>query len=151
MVVSVRAFEPSDVEDILRIYQSFGVWFEDIGVNRDFIISSTERPDFRLLVAQDGGGVIGFVGCLYYTSVRRGELGPIGVDLSRQGEGVGSILMDAIMGFLNEAKISKVIVKVKASNQNAINFFLSRGLFFEAYLRGYTKKGEDIVQMSNVT
>jgi len=147
MAVRVRPFEHSDVDDIVRLYRSSGEWFEEIGVNRDFIVASSQRPDFRYMVAVDGREVVGFIGALYFKAVGRAELGPVGVDESRRGSGVGKALADAMLGFLGENGVRLVTVKVKARNGRAQRFFLSQGFAYEAYLRGYTLDGGDVVQM----
>ncbi|MFH1055499.1 MAG: GNAT family N-acetyltransferase [Candidatus Altiarchaeota archaeon] len=148
MQPKVRFFEHSDADGVVGIYQKFGTWFEDIGVNREFILSSAARPDFRFLVAEVDGTLLGFIGCLYQTAVGRAELGPLGVDEAYQGYGIGSALREAMFRFLKENGIRRVFVKVKANNSKAVNFFLKEGFNYEAYLRGYTMEGEDVVQMN---
>jgi ribosomal protein S18 acetylase RimI-like enzyme len=147
MATKVRFFELSDADDVLRLYRSVGSWFEDVDIDRDFIVSSSERPDFRFMVAEDGGRVEGFIGALYHTAVSRAELGPLGVEESRRESGLGGALAERMLGFLREKGIRRVNVRVKASNTRAIDFFIRRGFSYEAYLRGYTARGEDVLQL----
>ena len=148
MPVRVRFFQQSDAEDILRLYRSVGVWFEEVEVNTDFILSSAQRPDFRFMVAVDGGVVVGFLGSLYFENVGRAELGPLGVDAGSQGAGVGGALVESMLSFLSAKGVRRVIVKIKASNTGAQRFFLKQGFMYEAYLRDYTVKNEDVVQLA---
>jgi ribosomal protein S18 acetylase RimI-like enzyme len=150
MPARVRPFVHGDADAVLRLYASVGEWFEDVGVNKEFIVSSSMRPDFRYMVAEDAGEVVGFIGALYFGAVGRAELGPVGVDENQRGAGVGAALMQAILGFLCEAGVRRVTVKVKACNENAVAFFLRQGFAYEAILRGYTLKGEDVVQLVRV-
>jgi ribosomal protein S18 acetylase RimI-like enzyme len=145
--VKVRPFEHGDADAVLRLYQSVGVWFEDVEVTREYIISSSERPDFRFMVAVEVGTVVGFIGALYYTLVGRAEIGPVGVDPGQRGIGIGGALMEAMTQFLVENGIKRAYVKVKGENVAAISFFMGLGFSHEAYLRGYTLNGEDVVQL----
>ena len=147
MSISVRFFEQADAEGILGIYRKAGMWFEDINIGKGFIVSSAERTDFRFLVAQEGLEVVGFIGCLYFESVGRAELGPIGVEPKFRGAGVGKALAAGMLSFLSERGIRRVSVKVKAANGGALSFFLGLGFRHEAYLREYTLAGEDVTQL----
>lgn len=147
MALRLRFFEQDDAEGILRLYKAAGDWFEEVEVSRDFIIASSERPDFRFIVAEDGGRLVGFIGALYYDAVGRAEIGPVGVDEEARGEGVGGLLVDRIILFLREKGVRRAHVKVKSDNNRAQSFFLSKGFSYEAVLRGYTISGDDVVQM----
>ncbi len=143
----IRSFRASDADAILSLYRSVGLWFEDVGVNRDFILASSRRPDFRFMVAEEGGEVVGFAGALFFTAVARAELGPVGVGERRRRSGVGSALTEAMLDFLRGEGIRRVVVKVKAGNTKAVRFFMGQGFAHDAYLRKYTLKGEDVVQL----
>lgn len=147
MPVTTRYYEHRDADGVLRLYRGAGSWFEDVEVTRDFIVSSSERPDFRFIVAEDSGALAGFIGALYYKGVGRAEMGPIAVEGSKRTRGVGSALVESMMRFLSLQGIRRVTVKVKAENRAAVSFFLSQGFGHEAYLRRYTLKGEDVTEM----
>jgi ribosomal protein S18 acetylase RimI-like enzyme len=147
MSVTVRFYEHGDADSVLQIYRSVGTWFEDVDVTKDFIVSSSERPDFRFIVAEDSGKVVGFIGALYFTVVGRAELGPIGVREADRSQGVGSMLCDAMLAFLKKNGVRRVVVKVKAENKAALSFFLRKGFSHGAYLRRYTLKGEDAIEL----
>ncbi len=147
MALRLRFFEQDDAEGILRLYRAAGDWFEEVDVSMDFIIASSERPDFRFIVAEDGGRLVGFIGALYYDAVGRAEIGPVGVDEEARGEGVGGMLVDGIIRFLRDRGVRRAHVKVKSGNDRAQSFFLSKGFSYEARLRGYTIRGDDVVQM----
>jgi [ribosomal protein S18]-alanine N-acetyltransferase len=150
MVLKVRSIEQSDVDEVLRLYRSVGEWFEDIEVTRDYIISSSQRPDFRFMVAEDGGRVVGFIGALFFPLVGRAEIGPISVDSTRRGAGIGGAMMMAMVTFLTDEGIKRVYVKVKEGNAKAISFFIGMGFSYEAYLRNYTLDGESVVQLVRI-
>ncbi|MFH0863317.1 MAG: GNAT family N-acetyltransferase [Candidatus Altiarchaeota archaeon] len=148
MAFTVRAYEHRDADGILRLYRLAGSWFEDVEVTRDFIVASSERPDFRFQVAEDGKSMVGFIGALYFKAVGRAELGPIAVDESIRCIGVGSALVASMMRFLSVEGIRRVTVKVKSENKAAIGFFIGKGFSHDAYLRRYTLKGEDVVELT---
>jgi len=147
MSASVRWFEHRDAPDLLCLYESVWRWFEEAEVSTEFIVKSSQRPDFRYLVAEDEGTVVGFCGALYFKAVGRAEYGPVAVAEGYRGAGVGSKLTDAMLGFLCENGVKRVVAKVKHSNDSAKSFFIKKGFSYEAYLRRYTLKAEDIVQM----
>ena len=148
MAAEIRFFEEADAPALLALYKSAGHWFEDVDVNLEFILSSSQRPDFRFIVAEESGKLGGFVGALYFPLVGRAELGPIAVAEDLRGKGVGGMLKRAMAEYLAEKGIKRVYVKVKASNQQAIRFFLGEGFRHEAYLRNHTLQGEDVLQMT---
>jgi len=147
MALKVRFFEHSDAEGLLKMYRDVGSWFEDIEISPEFIRTSSERPDFRFIVAEDDGTLVGFIGALYYKAVGRAELGPIAVDEATRGVGIGAALTERMLDFLQENGIKRVNAKVKAQNDKALAFFLRGGFAYEAYLRDYTLKGEDVAQL----
>jgi ribosomal protein S18 acetylase RimI-like enzyme len=149
MALNVRFFRQSDADDVLRLYRACRQWFEDVEIDREYIILSSERADFRFIVAEWEGRIVGFVGVLYYDAVGRAELGPISVDEGRVGEGIGGALVEAMMDFLRERGIRLVFVKVKGGNSRAISFFMKLGFSQDAYLRGYTVEGDDVVQLTS--
>jgi len=147
MPLTTRHYEHRDADAVLRLYREAATWFEDVEVTRDFIVSSSERTDFRFIVAEDAGTLVGFIGALYYKGVGRAELGPIAVEGSKRSNGVGSALVKSMHRFLSGQGIARVTVKVKAGNKAAISFFLGQGFGHEAYLRRYTLKGEDVAEL----
>lgn len=145
--VVVRDFWPEDAEAVFQLYKQSSECFENLDVNPEFILDSARREDFHFLVAETGGKVIGFSGVLFYKSVGRAELGPLGVSREHQGQGIGSRLVERTLNYLMERGIRRVTAKSKTSNNNAVDFFINQGFQFEAYLRRYTKNNEDTVQL----
>lgn len=145
--VTVREFSPSDAKGIIAIHQEFRHWFEDIDLTPAFLAEIAGRHDFSLLVAEHEGRVVGFAGTLYYASVGRAELGPIGIDPVFEGRGIGTLLARKATDILSAAGIHRVVVRVKDGNERAQTFFAKLGFAPEARLERYTKKGESVLQM----
>ncbi|MCX6695421.1 MAG: GNAT family N-acetyltransferase [Candidatus Altiarchaeota archaeon] len=147
--VTVRWFRPEDAQDIVRLHaENMDYFEEEQPLTPEFVIESSKRSDFRFMVAERGGKVVGFTGALFYSSVGRAELGPISVGKNQQNHGAGNKLVASMLDFLKSAGIHRVVAHVKASNSSAINFFLSCGFYVEANLREYTMKREDAVQLA---
>jgi len=144
---AVRWFLPEDAEAVVRIHKGNIEWFEEEGISREFVLESAQRSDFRLMVAEEGGEVVGFAGVLFFTAVGRAELGPIGILPEHHNNGVGGLLVESMLEFLKGEGVHRVVVHVKTANVKAAKFFLNCGFTFEANLRRYTKKGEDVVQL----
>ena len=143
----IRDFKEVDIEGIIKIHSICNESFEFPSLSTQFIINISRRDDFRLLIAEMEGKVVGFAGTLFYESVGRAELGPIAVDPDYTGRGVGTKLVDAVLMFLNQISIHRVIVRIKSGNTEGIEFFKRRGFMREALFRRYTRDGEDVVEM----
>jgi ribosomal-protein-alanine N-acetyltransferase len=144
--LSIREFKSQDARDIVRLHKEFEIFFEEMNISEEFILNISRRPDFRFLIAELNGEVVGFIGALFYTHVARAEVGPIAVDKRYRNIGIGTKLLEKILGFLGDKKIHRVISKAKAGNQRAMDFFLHNGFTKEGYFREYTKQREDVVQ-----
>ena len=83
------------------------------------------RTDTRhYLVAEDGGTVVGYAGLIAYDD--EAHVATIGVARDRQGEGIGALMLDAL---LTEAdrRSPVVLLEVRADNDRAIGLYQRRG------------------------
>ncbi|MBN2250748.1 MAG: GNAT family N-acetyltransferase [Candidatus Altiarchaeota archaeon] len=145
--VSLRRFRPSDTGEIMRIHSESEEFFEETGVDEGFIKSIASRSDFIFFVAETKGRVAGFCGVLFLANVGRAEAGPIAVDARFRGRGIATKLLECVMAFLEGMRIQRVIVRIKAQNTGAMDYFLKRGFTQEGFFRRYTRKGEDALQL----
>ena len=145
--VTVRWFRPEDADAVAALQAESNEWFEETELSKEFITECSQRPDFRFMVAEYQGQVVGFAGTLFFPAVGRAELGPIGIKQALQNHGIGGELIHGILAFLRTLGVHRTIAHVKASNLNAIKFFLNNNFVFEAYLREYTRKREDVIQL----
>ena len=143
----VRWFQPQDTDAVVWLHSENIRWFEEVSLTREFVVESSRRIDFKIMVAESRGEVVGFVGALYFEAVGRAEIGPISISSGFQNRTIGSSLLSELLKFLWSLGIRRCIAHVKTSNQNAIKFFLANNFVFEGYLRKYTQMGEDVVQM----
>jgi ribosomal-protein-alanine N-acetyltransferase len=104
------------------------------------------RTDSRVyLVAEDGDALVGYAGLIAYDD--EAHVSTIAVTHSRQGEGIGSMLLDAL---LDEAdrRSPVVILEVRADNELAQGLYRRRGFTVIGRRRGYYQpSGADAVVM----
>jgi len=104
------------------------------------------RPDTRMyLVAEDEEQLVGYAGLIAYDD--EAHVSTIAVAPSRQGEGTGSRLLDAL---LEEAdrRSPVVILEVRADNELAQGLYRRRGFTEIGRRRGYYQpSGADAVVM----
>ena len=108
------------------------------------------RPDTRMYlvavdVADGDGGLVGYAGLIAYDD--EANVSTIAVAPSRQGEGIGSRLLDAL---LEEAdrRSPVVILEVRADNDLAQGLYRRRGFTEIGRRRGYYQpSGADAVVM----
>jgi [ribosomal protein S18]-alanine N-acetyltransferase len=112
------------------------------------------RPDTRhYLVAEDDGDgspvMVGYAGLIAYDD--EAHVATLGVAAERQGEGIGSLLLDAL---LTEAdrRAPVVLLEVRAENAVAIGLYRRRGFVEIGRRRGYYQpSGDDAVVMKRET
>lgn len=100
---SIRLALPNDVAQLVRLINAAFVveqpFIEGDRIDPDGVRAYMEKGKF--LLAEDSAGLAGCV----YVELRgeRGYLGLLGVDLPRQGTGLGRKLMDAAENYFREA------------------------------------------------
>jgi ribosomal-protein-alanine N-acetyltransferase len=104
------------------------------------------RTDTRhYVVAEDDGQVVGYAGLIAYDD--EAHVATIGVAGTRQGEGIGAQLLDAL---LTEAdrRSPVVLLEVRADNEVAQGLYRRRGFAEVGRRRGYYQpSGTDAVVM----
>ncbi len=144
--VVVRPAGQEDLDDLVALYAAVaaeGRWIGgeapvDVALRRARMAERLDRPDARVLVADDGGRVVGQLGI---------ELAPYGVaDLGMlvadgwRGRGVGSALLRAGIAWARDAGAHKVALQVWPHNQAAIALYEKFGFEREGYLRRHYRR-----------
>ena len=86
------------------------------------------------LVAEDDGTVVGYAGLIAYDD--EAHVATIGVTASRQGEGTGALLLDALLAEADR-RSPVVLLEVRADNDAAQQLYLRRGFVEIGRRRGY--------------
>jgi putative acetyltransferase len=143
--IEVRAAGLSDAEALTRIYadrnaysqtlqlplQSLEVWRKRLTTNDDTQIT---------LVASVAGELVGNLGLTRLTRPRRAHVGHIGMGVrdDRQGKGVGSALMQAVLDLAdNWLGLRRLELRVYADNARAIALYRKFGFELEGTHRAY--------------
>ncbi len=97
------------------------------------------------LVADDAGAVVGYAGLIAYDD--EAHVATIGVTGTRQGEGIGAQLLDALLAEADRCS-PVVLLEVRADNEHAQELYRRRGFAEIGRRRGYYQpSGEDAVVM----
>ena len=97
------------------------------------------------LVAEDEGAVVGYAGLIAYDD--EAHVATIGVTGSRQGEGTGALLLDALLAEADR-RSPVVLLEVRADNEHAQELYRRRGFTEIGRRRGYYQpSGTDAVVM----
>ncbi len=97
------------------------------------------------LVAEDDGTVVGYAGLIAYDD--EAHVATIGVTGSRQGEGTGALLLDAVLAEADR-RSPVVLLEVRADNEHAQELYRRRGFTEIGRRRGYYQpSGTDAVVM----
>jgi ribosomal protein S18 acetylase RimI-like enzyme len=98
-----------------------------------FLGSQLDEPDVTVLVAEENGAVIGYayagVEASDYMALRgpAGVLHDIVVDLEHRGRGVGGVLLDAALAFLESRGVPRIVLWTASLNEPAQRLFASAG------------------------
>ena len=98
-----------------------------------FMSTQLEDPDAAVLVADDGGEVIGYAYAAIegydYMALRgpAGVLHDVIVDPEHRGRGVGRQLLDAALTFLRSRGVPRVVLSTAERNEAAQRLFASAG------------------------
>ena len=97
------------------------------------------------LVADDEGVVAGYAGLIAYAD--EAHVATIGVAVARQGEGIGALLLDALLAEADR-RSPVVLLEVRADNESAQDLYRRRGFTEIGRRRGYYQpSGTDAVVM----
>jgi [ribosomal protein S18]-alanine N-acetyltransferase len=144
MTVRLRPMRPADLPSVLVLEEELfapDTWTE--AMYRDEL----SRTDTRVyLVAEDGEELVGYGGLIAYAD--EAHVSTIGVAAGRQGEGIGSLLLDALLAEADRRRSPVVILEVRADNELAQGLYRRRGFAEVGRRRGYYQpSGADAVVM----
>ena len=99
------------------------------------------RAHATVFVADDHGKVVGAAYLLWRKSLKLGRLYNIVVDPTRQGEGLGRLLLDECEIEAARRGCTQISLEVRVDNDNAIAFYKKRGYQVVADLLDYYEDG----------
>ncbi len=132
-------------EDILSVAELEKECFKGESWSFGTIASAFENPAYCMLVAEEGGEVIGY-GCTC-TSMETCDLENVLVAEEYRKSGVGRAILQSLLLDAAERGAEKVFLEVRVSNSAALRLYLSCG-FKGVYARTrYYSDGEDCLVM----
>ncbi len=143
MTVRLRPMRLADLDAVLALEEQL---FAPDTWTRAMYRDELSRTDTRhYLVAEDDGAVVGYAGLIAYDD--EAHVSTIGVARERQGEGIGSRLLDALLAEADR-RSPVVLLEVRADNDRAMDLYRRRG-FAEIGRRRryYQPSGTDAVVM----
>ena len=133
MTVGLRPMRLADLPAVLELEEELfapDTW--TAAMYRDELA----RTDTRwYLVAEDGDTVVGYAGLIAYPD--EAHVATIGVAGTRQGEGIGARLLDALLTEADRRRVPVVLLEVRADNELAQGLYRRRGFAEIGRRRGY--------------
>ncbi|MGO1234722.1 MAG: GNAT family acetyltransferase [Microbacterium gubbeenense] len=120
MVVAIRPLNDSDIDAVIRLWETSGLTREWNDPRADIARARAVWPDL-LLVAVDGDAVVGSVMAGY--DGHRGWLYYLATEPSSRGQGVGSALVAEAERRLGELGCPKVQLMVRRENAQVLSFY----------------------------
>jgi ribosomal-protein-alanine N-acetyltransferase len=103
------------------------------------------RPDTRHYLVAEDDAVVGYGGLIAYDD--EAHIATLGVARARQGEGIGALLLDALLAEADR-RSPVVLLEVRADNEVAQGLYRRRGFTEIGRRRGYYQpSGTDAVVM----
>lgn len=133
-------------EDILAVSELEKTCFKNEGYGYQTLANMFENPSYCMLIAEDGGEVIGY-GCagIIFEDC---NLENVVVSEAYRNSGVGTALVDALISDAKARGAQKAFLEVRVSNNDALRLYLRCG-FTGVYARTrYYSDGEDCLVMS---
>lgn len=111
------------------------------------LLDTAVHGPLNLLVA-DEGGPVGYA--LFLDSDGTGVLLELAVTPDRQGEGIGSTLLEATCSRLAETGSTALRLTARASDERALRFYDDHGFERQAYLPEYFEEGDAVLFSRNL-
>ena len=149
MTVTLRPMTVADLPAVMRLEEELfapDTWTE--WMYRDELARGDTRH--YLVAVDDGtGAVVGYAGLIAYPE--EAHIATIGVTGARQGEGIGALLLDALLAEADR-RSPVVLLEVRADNEVAQGLYRRRGFAEIGRRRGYYQpSGTDAVVMKRET
>ena len=132
-------------EDILSVSELEKLCFKGESWSFGTIASAFENPAYCMLVAEEGGEVIGY-GCTC-TTLDTCVLGNVLVAVAYRKSGIGRAILTELLSDAKERGAEKVFLEVRVSNSAALRLYLSCGFVGVHARTRYYSDGEDCLVM----
>lgn len=138
MTIRLRPMRWWDVEAVVPLERDL---FGPSAWSAETFWSELAHPQSRWYVvatpADDPDRVVGYAGLLAAPTEPEADVQTIAVAASAQGQGVGGVLIDALIGQAHRRGASTLLLEVRADNEPAIGLYRRRGFESIAVRRRY--------------
>jgi [ribosomal protein S18]-alanine N-acetyltransferase len=137
-----RQMSQSDLEEIMRIERaSFAYpW------SARFFLQELGVPCSRSLLAVTNGRTVGYI--IYWFLASEIDIHNLAVDPAYRRQGIGRLLLHAVIDEARDRGLSRVTLEVRKSNDTARRLYQSVGFAVQGVRRGYySDDGEDALAM----
>jgi GNAT superfamily N-acetyltransferase len=129
MALEIREMRPGDADEVAALAAALGYPANRSDIE-ERLAALTGRRDHAVLVASDGGRVVGWVhvyGSVWVQSPPFAEVGGIVVAEDRRGRGVGEELLGAAETWARDRGYREMRVRSRDTRAGAHGFYLRRG------------------------
>jgi len=145
-MITVREMLIDDLQQVMVIENAnFAVPWTEMG-----FFSFLMRAEAMFLVAEDGNEIVGYCGLI--TVLDEGDITNVAVKQSRQGEGIGKLLVSELITRGAKAGVTTIHLEVRTGNEKAISLYQKMG-FVQIGIRKnyYENPVEDAITMISTT
>lgn len=126
LVMKLREFKDSDAQAVADLSNANSKVFQYSSVTPDFLTRMSKNARYDMFVIEEARKIVGFCG-INHARWPVAEIGPICVRADNRERGLGKTLLQKAISLAREFNNLNVIIKVKASNKRAQEFFKSMG------------------------
>lgn len=130
-MVQIREMQIDDLEQVMVIEEeNFSIPWTESG-----FFSFLIRNDTLFLVAAEDNQILGYCGAV--TVMDEGDITNVAVAKKCWNQGIGSLLVDALIRKTNEAGVTRLFLEVRAGNENAIHLYTKLGFKVTGLRKNY--------------
>lgn len=130
----IRRMEVEDIDRVCQIEQeNFSMPWSKQG-----FLDAYNQKDTLFLIIEDNAHILGYCGA--YLVCGEAEITNVSVTRKRQGEQIGSLLLEHFLETLQELGLEAVTLEVRKSNQAAIHLYEKYGFVQEGIRPGFYEK-----------
>lgn len=120
-MLTVRDMVETDLDAIAGLEAAA---FTDAWTSKSIHDTFCQKQAF-IVTAENDGKVVGY--CIVYFVLDEGEIARIAVDPSCRRQGVGRKILEQVSQICGDKGITRLLLDVRESNENARRFYLSHG------------------------
>lgn len=120
-MIDIKVMDENDIHQVAAIEQEiFSVPWSKQG-----FLDTLHMDSVRFLLAVEAGEILGY--CGIYMAADEGEITNVAVSPKRRREGIGELLLEALLRVGRKNAISRFFLEVRKSNESAILLYMKHG------------------------